>query len=89
MIRKRFYVSGYSGCDWDVSPEYAPSPEEALSQAQHRYRGTKFNPEEVDPKWDAAMIDGETILRWNLTEEQLRLALRLVQEKGPDLSTGA
>jgi hypothetical protein len=65
-MRKRFYVSGYDGLDWDTTPEFAETADEALAQAQRRYLGTRFNPTEVDPVWDAAIFNGETVLRWNL-----------------------
>lgn len=67
-LRKRFYVSGYDKGDWDVSSEYAETPEIALAQAVRRYAGTSFDPAEVDPEWDAALVDGEVFFRRNILE---------------------
>jgi hypothetical protein len=67
-MRKRFYVSGYNRTDWECYPEWAEGPEQALAQAKSKtnFRGKGWNPTEVDPVWDAAIFNGETVLRWNL-----------------------
>ena len=60
-ILMRFYVHGYEGCDWESAPVLAPSASAALAIAAERYRGTKFHPQEVDPRPDAMRIHGETV----------------------------